>query len=488
MLELTTFATPAFWVLLAFIFYTTTQRLIGNRVDLLVPWRIIKSTPILIAIGIVGFGGLIFRFYMNYLVPGDILQEIVAAESYRESESFYPQNYVQSAEQWLRSHPPARPFAAFPRVDRLQSSLIATNTSELPTLGGHPPQMNVIAFLLLRVLPGRWLGPFINLVSLIGLAFCTIKLLTICYPGATWRDHVLTVMLVLSWQPVIAAVRLGQFGIAIGALITSFWLLARSGKLISACICLALAASMKLYPLLFFPFLLFVWPRAFMTATAIYACGFASSFWFLGLKGLSQYFVSTTNTVASYGVGSVNISLLARMNDITASWPHTEQLIARTAFAAMLLIVVCWFWLTQRRELGLIREVPEEAGVWDRNVAIVCCLCCLWSPISWSHYFPILLLPCALLIVKTSRAAGNIEKNGGIAVFSVLLLLSLSDRVVWALLSVLSGTLGATMGTVLSAYPTYALIALIFLLNRGLSDESRLKNRKQQGPIPVGAP
>jgi len=486
MLELTTFATPAFWVLLAFFFYVTTQRLRGKRVDLLAVWRIFRSTPLLIAIGIMAFGGLTLRFYMNYLVPADILQDIVGATGYRESGSFYPQNYVQSAEQWLGSHPPVRPFAAFPNLDRLQSALIANNSFEVPSIV-HPPQMTMIAFLLLRVLPGRWLGPFISLVSLIGLALCTIKLLMTYYPSATWRDHVLAVMLVVSWQPVIATVRLGQFGIAIGVLITSFWLLARRGKLISACVCLALAASLKLYPLIFFLFLLIVWRRAFVTATAVYACGFASSLWFFGLKGLLNYFQSANSTVAFYGSGAVNISLLARMNDITVGWPHKQQFVARAAFAALLLVAVCWFWLTQRRELGLTSALPEKVGAWDRNVAIVCCLCCLWSPISWTHYFPILLLPCVLLIVKTSPGAGNIKQRGSIVVFLVLLLLSLSDRTVWGLLSVLSGKVGATMGTVLSAYPTYALIVLIFLLNRGSPDGSRLTKPQQHGPIPVGA-
>jgi hypothetical protein len=178
MLELTTLTSPIFWVLLIFLIQTAYLRLFVPKplhaVKRLGLWRFFRSVPMLAAIGILGLGSLAFRLYLNYLVPADMLQDIISAVSYEETGSFYRVNYVDTTEKWLQAHPPARPFAAFPALDRLQSRLTASSDPGALAAQAHPPQMGILTLLLLRVLPGRFLGPLISLLSLVGLTYCTI--------------------------------------------------------------------------------------------------------------------------------------------------------------------------------------------------------------------------------------------------------------------------------------------------------------------------
>jgi hypothetical protein len=306
------------------------------------------------------------------------------------------------------------------------------------------------------------------------------RIISIYHPEAQRKDHILAILLVLSWQPVIASVRLGQFSIAVAVLVTLFWPLARENNLVSAALCLALACSMKLYPLLFFPFLFLVWRRALVLSASFYLGGLASCLLFMSPAALLDY-LKTANAISSgYSLGAVNVSLLARVNELAlATVPKLQPLlriVAAVVFLAAALIF--WFMRTSRRRFTSMNLDPGIS--WDADVAIVCCLCCLLSPVAWTHYFAILLLPCVLLLTGNQiHRRSDPDAGAWAGRMLILLLLSVSDRLVWGLQGMLTTRTSLLAAMLLSAFPTYALAALVL----ALVDQTRARTWKAESRV-----
>jgi len=105
----------------------------------------------------------------------------------------------------------------------------------------------------------------------------------------------------------------------------------------------------------------------------------------------------------------------------------------------------------------LVRVQSRSAEDVATAFAAFSCLALLLSPICWSHYFVVALLPLGLLL----HAAVRNGRCADLAVWIVLALaLSLPDQLTWTVLRHSEPGVGAGAARVIASFPTWAILTV----------------------------
>jgi alpha-1,2-mannosyltransferase len=107
--------------------------------------------------------------------------------------------------------------------------------------------------------------------ALVVFALCSVAMGVLrCFPRERFPELALTVVYGLLFQPFIVTIKEGQMNLVLLALLVLFWLLARKGRIWSAGFFLALAISLKAYPVVILPMLWVSRRRREIFATAMW--------------------------------------------------------------------------------------------------------------------------------------------------------------------------------------------------------------------------
>ncbi len=263
----------------------------------------------------------------------------------------------------------------------------------------HPPASVMIA-LPLGHLSYRDAHLLWNLISftlfLVSLAIIWRELK---FPLSPW-SLLATVGLILLFHPLYLHLHQGQLNILVLFFITLAWWADRHDRVGWAGVALGVAAGLKLYPMFLFTYFLFTgrW-RGLVTGPAAFLAVNGVAWMVLGGEAFRTYIDTIIPSLVSYQSSWNNVSLTAFWLRIFNPYPEQKIVawVTKPALATLLIwasrgvITIAVAWLTWRSYSQATRDRAFAAAI----VGMI-----LVSPITWSHYFVLLLLPMALLWMR----------------------------------------------------------------------------------------
>ena len=288
----------------------------------------------------------------------------------------------------------------------------------------------------------------------------------------------------LGWGPVTEDLWTGQFNTVLLLILILAWQSLRKGQELSGGIWLGSALALKLMA---WPVVLYlIWQRRWRSvlAAGITGLGFhLISAAFIDIEGVIRYYTKVGPTVSAlYREVDANFSASAfgwRLFAETGSAQITSirisplmkwQLAAKVCSVLFPVIVLAvGLWLANR------------SNSFDTAFALLLCVSLLVNPVAWTHYFVILLLPLAILILHLQKMEFPPVATRGVAIF--MLVSSLSARF-WSQLATYFQTISASEGQstvpfaagLLTFTPAFALFALIFLIWRNAPQTPSIAN------------
>ncbi|MCS6865950.1 MAG: glycosyltransferase family 87 protein [Gemmataceae bacterium] len=319
--------------------------------------------------------------------------------AFRPAENYY----FDFLQEWLS----ARNYLAGTPVYAEQTQAMLRHTGVLLKEGmgmilswnAHPPASVMIA-LPFGHLPYRDAHFLWNVVTFpLFLISIVIILWELKFPLSPW-SLLPALSLLLLFHPLYLQLFLGQLNILLVFFITLAWWADRHDRIGWAGVAVGIAAGLKLYPafLLAYFFCTRRW-RGLATGVATFLAVNGLALAVFGIATFRTYIDVVVPSLQKYQTSGWNIS-------ITAFWlrifdPHPAQKIITWSTqpeAARLLI-----WLSRLVITAVVVWVAWRSysvATRDRAFATAIVGMLLVSPITWSHYFILLLLPAALLWLR----------------------------------------------------------------------------------------
>lgn len=211
------------------------------------------------------------------------------------------------------------------------------------------------------------------------------------------RLGIVLVLVLLSW-PMVHQLHHGQLNLVLLLLLTGAWWADRSERPIWAGTWLGMATAIKFFPGLLFLYLVFRrrWQALAASMLSLAVCS-ATALAILGPEAFRDYGKEVLPAVAQWRSDPANCSLPGLCNKLfnpgTKNFriePHFHSPLLASSltaicYAIVLLPVARATWRARSREEG------------DRAFALTLTAMLLLSPITWDHYFLLLMLPLALL-------------------------------------------------------------------------------------------
>lgn len=296
-----------------------------------------------------------------------------------------------SARNWLQGQPIYEDLHRAV-ADDINPDLVAT----LPIqYNGHPP-VSALVTLPFGVLPYHQAVLAWNVLSLIALVISLALILGpggLGYPRWVWWP---VISLLLLSSPLAHQIYLGQLNLLLLLLFTLAWRLDRAGYDVASAACVAVAASIKIFPgFLLLYFLAQRRYRAVFAGVATLLLVNALSWIVFGTHAWQTYVTVVLPAVAGFRGAWANASIAgfwAKLFDssnpaVAPLWAAPALAKALTALCDLTLMGVM-SWSMFRASRRSARDCAFAAGV----LATV-----LLSPIVWHHYFVILALPLLIL-------------------------------------------------------------------------------------------
>jgi hypothetical protein len=388
-------------------------------------------------------------------------------------------------------------YESYPRhlgYEKLPPDLLPYNT--------HPPTSVLLA------VPLGWLDypdAFLawDLLSLLALAVClalTIRGLNIRW---SWWAVFPAVTLLLLCEPFRQQVLEGQLNLFLGLLLSAAWLAERRGGAVWSGVWLGVATAVKLLPGFLVAYA--VWRGRWRTAAAgavAFLLLTALTTAVLGADCYRDYVRDVLPSLQRYRNNGHNISLVAfwgklfnpnnpwaGVQDVTAGyarelfWADRIIPLYRDPTLACLggIVSVAAIALTLAWVLRPWRRPPGP----DLTFALTTTAMVLVSPITWTHYPLLLLIPVAVLWVRLP-ARGIDRLVFWAAVLSLWMNLNAAiDFTVPG--GRAAGVIRPAQTMTLLSFPTYALLALFVLLLRETRRETALSRSERLPPVPRSA-
>ncbi|MBI5758942.1 MAG: DUF2029 domain-containing protein [Planctomycetales bacterium] len=340
----------------------------------------------------------------------DFFQEWSSAKSYLDTRPIYSR-HAETIPRYLRLS-----------VDAGQSESVEIEVD----VNAHPPPSVFLAlpFALLDY-PNAVLAW--NVLSLLLLAASLHWLVReLGIPFKAWSVMPMVTILLLS-NPFRQQVNQGQFNLLLLFLLLAIWLAARSEKAWLAGTLLAVATAVKLFPgFLFLYFLLRRdWRIVAVGVTGVAVIGVAAGF-ALGWESYRTYVTEVLPQVNAYRGGWLNASLVGfctRLFDPAAVSEQVEPIWRSSSFAKLLAGVMCLLVMVVVSRCVLRADTADKR---DRAFGLTLVAMLLVSPITWDHYFLLLLLPLAQVWRDVS-----VSGRGRIPFLVIVIVLCLNPVLVW---------------------------------------------------------
>lgn len=277
--------------------------------------------------------------------------------------------------------------------------------SFLPHPAPYPPFIAILSTpLLLFSLNNVIIVWFIiELVCLIAIA---VMLTTLWRGRVDWVHAILVLFLLLSWYPVMVDLLYGQLSILITTLLLVALLALRKDKKILAGLVIGLSVAIKMFtwPLIIYFALKKDW-RTLLTS-CLTAIGLnLIALMVMGIGPIMDYYLQVTRQVAAiyhsfltnYSLWSIGYRLFEGTRPIGVDFISAPPLVNLPQIAPLVSAgLAAAFLLT-----GLIWAIRSR----DRDIAfaILVCVIIAISPISWDHYYVMIIISLAVLSFNLSN-------------------------------------------------------------------------------------
>ncbi|MHB1004704.1 MAG: glycosyltransferase family 87 protein [Chloroflexota bacterium] len=379
----------------------------GRRWSATIVWLLLSAS---FAVGLIGIGQTGASLSREFIYRKDFVQEYVLARAL------------------LEHVPPYGPVAAL--VERFIGPI---EHATFPHPTPHPPFVGLVlsplALLSYESAAAVWLS--LELLALLAIAIVLVRVLGDRLP--LWLAPVLAVSLV-AWEPVRNDLVVGQLMVPLTLLLCAGWMAWRSGRSGWAGVIVGLAILTKTMP---WPLLLVFglrrdW-RAVAYGVGTVGLGYAASTLIFGLPAMESYLRSLPQVAAAYSGHSHNISLFSvgtRLFVGTGS-PVMAGFVAQPIWFSPTLA-----WLTNyvAPAAALVLLALAARRLHDRGAlyGTAMCVSVIVSPVAWSHYLVLAVVPAACLVAALVRQRLPVrETNLALAVALLLLLPSDAIRAVF---------------------------------------------------------
>jgi Glycosyltransferase family 87 len=391
--------------------------------------------------------------HVGYVAPLAIVQDLVAAREALAHRPLPTTDIGPLVQKSFDDEPrPSSLRALWPELGREEEEEFV-KVPQVMSLQAHPPFM-ILSFIPLYYLCGVH-GASLAF-ALLSIGFLLVTLFVIDREVRfdwDWKQKALVVFLLLSCEPMSWVLRAGQTGALLSLLITLSWYWLHKARFIAGGIALGAAIALKLFPALLLVYFLLRarlgLAAALVTTLALNLLAAAC----FGFHAFVEYARTARLDAAAHAGAFDNCSLYQALNQVSSilSLPLLGSYGFYVGVCACLVGAVCF---------EMPRNKPEDAAGRDSDVAFSLFVVgtCLLSPLCWSHYFVVLLVPLAVLFPSNREAGTSRWKVAAyFAVFAGLMfpaeLMRLADVFVATHLS-------GKLGLLLSMVPGMFLLAL----------------------------
>jgi len=326
----------------------------------------------------------------------------------------------------------------------------------------HPP-FNALLFLPFTIVPYKKAFIILGMISLILLLLINQLVVRGLELNGEWFLNF--TCFTLCWYPFICCLANGQSSMIIAACLIGGWFRLCRKKEYVAGFLFAIATLMKLFPGLVLLYLLIMknW-RAFFAAISFITIGLVVTAIIVGLDDMRTYVMIIVardvdvfrGYVLNHSIGGIVAKLFGK----PMGWfiPLVELPNISSLLIILLSIVILIYMVKKMRETKVEQKHPAYAF----GLTLVTML--LLSPITWSHIFPVLILPLGLLLREHIDEPSS--KRLRLLLF-VLLCLSLPDVLIaGALVSIHYPHNMPLYGRILTLGPGIGVILLWLALTR----------------------
>lgn len=373
------------------------------------------------------------KLVVAYIAPCEYFQDTAAAGELLENRSGYP-SFHPLIKRIVTATPPWAPELLKP-LQAAQSRCIA----ELE-LNAHPPFLTVLTEPLVAMM-GYYKPIFVmntaSLIFLVAIPMILVRYLPMQIPRVT---QINIMLLLIASQPVLSTLRNANQSLILAGLLVLGWHYLRQGYEIRGGTALALAASLKVYPAIALGYLFWARRKA-LAASALVCAGIAEGIALWHGPGIFSEYLKTAQLVASWYTWMRNNYSLHSNLKYYADFSN-EQLNRPYALLVGILLLIVF--------VILFRVRKSKDMLCDLSMAASCTLMCLITPVVWTHYYSMLLLPYAI-VFRYSRAW-----ESSIKCSCLLFMLSLN----WLHDGTL-GWLGNQLGQWIWSLPTLSTLGLL---------------------------
>ena len=326
----------------------------------------------------------------------------------------------------------------------------------------HPP-FNALLFLPFSFLPYNKAFVVLGVMSLILLLLINQLVVRGLELNNEWFLNY--ACFTLCWYPVLCCLILGQSSMIIAACLIGGWFNLRLKKEYIAGFLFAIATLMKLFPGLVLLYLLILkqW-RALIAMVSFIVIGLSLTAFIVGLDDMRTYAVIMVfrdiddyrGYVLNHSIGGIVTRLFGK----PMGW--FEPLVELPYIASLLIILlsigILIYTTLKLREMAAKKERADDA------FALTLVTMLLLSPITWSHIFPVLILPMGLLLREYIDEPS--PKTLRLFLF-ILFLVSLPDVIIArSLMSIYYPFKMPLYGRILTLGPSVGIVFLWIVLKR----------------------
>jgi len=260
----------------------------------------------------------------------------------------------------------------------------------------HPP-FNALLFLPFSFLPYNKAFVVLGVMSLILLLLINQLVVRGLELNNEWFLNY--VCFTLCWFPVLYCIALGQSSMIIAACLIGGWFYLRLKKEYIAGFLFAIATLMKLFPGLVLVYLLIMknW-RAFFATVFFIVIGFGLTAFIVGFDDMKTYaIIMVARDIDDYRGYVLNHSIGGIVTRLFGKPMGWFEPLLELPYIASLLIILLSIGLLIYTILKL-KEMATKKELTDYAFALTLVTMLLLSPITWSHIFPVLILPIGLLL------------------------------------------------------------------------------------------
>lgn len=298
------------------------------------------------------------------------------------------------------------------------------------------------------------------------LSFAVLTVLLLRWWGGPWYrwEKLLAVILLWTCSPITVDLRCGQMMAMLALVLVAAWLALRDGRDTWGGALLGLFVAIKLitWPLLLFLILRQRW-RAVAAAGVVVLVANLAGLATLGVPTVLDYYTRVGGTAAGIWRGyEANLS----------SWSWGDRIFRGVGWGYRLDPLINWpwaaavgTWILPVLLLGVAMILAHRARTFDTAFGLLCAASIFLSPVSWSFYALLAIVPVAVLLKRLAERKAAAEVWGLTGIFLAMLIAppDFSPQVARAFGDPKTVTFAAGLFTQL---PNLGLLGLVWILCR----------------------